>query len=243
MSGAARSCARDPIPAARRSRGGARSPPRRSSPAARPCATSCATPRTRASSRSRLASPRSSCFRRRNFATRPSRSLRATAPRHGVSAPRKASRVSARPSASDLAAPRDNVLVVAGAQQGLDLLARCLVDPGDAVIVDRPGYLGAIDSFRSAGARLVGWDLASSRRGRARGAAAAVSSQAPLSQPDASESDGRDAAAPVRRDVLELAARYRVPIVEDDTYRELSLAAPPPPSLYSSIRRTTSSFT
>src|SRR5437868_9433415 len=52
-----------------------------------------------------------------------------------------------------------NVLVLAGAQQGLDLLARCLVDPGDAVIVDRPGYLGAISSFRSAGARLVGWDV------------------------------------------------------------------------------------
>src|SRR5262249_62294160 len=43
----------------------------------------------------------------------------------------------------------DNVLVVAGAQQGLDLLARCLIEPGDAVVVDRPGYLGAIDSFRS----------------------------------------------------------------------------------------------
>jgi len=35
-----------------------------------------------------------------------------------------------------------------------------------------------------------------------------------------------------RREVLDLAERYRVPIVEDDTYRELSLGAPPPPSLY-----------
>ena len=47
-------------------------------------------------------------------------------------------------------------------QQGLDLLAKCLVDPGDAVVVDRPCYLGAIQTFRAAGARLVGWDL---RRG------------------------------------------------------------------------------
>src|SRR5437764_11850339 len=53
----------------------------------------------------------------------------------------------------------DHVLVIAGAQQGLDLLARCLIDPGDAVVLDRPGYLGAIDSFRSAGARLIGWDI------------------------------------------------------------------------------------
>ena len=35
-----------------------------------------------------------------------------------------------------------------------------------------------------------------------------------------------------RRELLDVAARYRVPIVEDDTYRELSLAAPAPPSLF-----------
>ena len=42
------------------------------------------------------------------------------------------------------AGSRENMLVLAGAQQGLDLLARCLIDPGDTVVVDRPGYLGAI---------------------------------------------------------------------------------------------------
>ena len=52
------------------------------------------------------------------------------------------------------------MLILGGAQQGLDLLARCLIDPGDAVIVDRPGYLGAIQSFRAAGAKLIGWDVA-----------------------------------------------------------------------------------
>src|SRR4051812_47342978 len=56
--------------------------------------------------------------------------------------------------------PAESVLILAGAQQGLDLLARCLIDPGDAVIIDRPGYLGAIQSFRAAGAKLIGWDIA-----------------------------------------------------------------------------------
>ena len=56
--------------------------------------------------------------------------------------------------------PAESVLILAGAQQGLDLLARCLIDPGDAVIIDRPGYLGAIQSFRAAGAKLIGWDVA-----------------------------------------------------------------------------------
>ena len=55
--------------------------------------------------------------------------------------------------------PAESVLVLAGAQQGLDLLARCLIDPGDAVIIDRPGYLGAIQSFNAAGAKLIGWDV------------------------------------------------------------------------------------
>jgi 2-aminoadipate transaminase len=126
----------------------------------------------------------------------------------------------------------DNVLVVAGAQQGLDLLARCLVDPGDAVIVDRPGYLGAIDSFRSAGARLVGWDLLRADAGELEELLLRYRPKLLYLNPTHQNPTGVTLPLRVRRDVLELAARYRVPIVEDDTYRELSLASPPPPSLY-----------
>src|SRR5262245_41929737 len=46
--------------------------------------------------------------------------------------------------AARLGARPEQVLIVAGAQQGLDLIARCLLDPGDTVLIDRPGYLGAI---------------------------------------------------------------------------------------------------
>jgi 2-aminoadipate transaminase len=53
----------------------------------------------------------------------------------------------------------EQVLVLNGAQQGLDLIARCLLDPGDAIVLDRPGYLGAIQTFRAAGAVMVGWDV------------------------------------------------------------------------------------
>src|SRR4030095_16996511 len=49
--------------------------------------------------------------------------------------------------------PAESVLILAGAQQGLDLLARCLIDPGDAVIVERPGYLGATPSVDRAGSK------------------------------------------------------------------------------------------
>ena len=47
------------------------------------------------------------------------------------------------------------VLVTAGAQQALDLIARLLLDPGDAVFMEDPGYPGAVNAFRAAGARIM----------------------------------------------------------------------------------------
>jgi GntR family transcriptional regulator / MocR family aminotransferase len=47
------------------------------------------------------------------------------------------------------------VVVVSGSQQGIDLAARLLLDPGDSVWVEDPGYLGARGAFLGAGAQLV----------------------------------------------------------------------------------------
>jgi len=49
----------------------------------------------------------------------------------------------------------DDVQVVSGSQQALDLIASVLVDPGDTVVVSEPEYLGAIGAFRKARADLV----------------------------------------------------------------------------------------
>jgi GntR family transcriptional regulator/MocR family aminotransferase len=49
----------------------------------------------------------------------------------------------------------DSVVVVSGVQQGLDLIARLLIKPGEAVWVEDPGYFGAIAAFRQAGARII----------------------------------------------------------------------------------------
>jgi len=48
----------------------------------------------------------------------------------------------------------EQVLVVAGAQQGLDLAARLLLDPGDSVWIEEPGYPGARGALSANGARL-----------------------------------------------------------------------------------------
>ncbi|MCU0856826.1 MAG: PLP-dependent aminotransferase family protein [Pontiellaceae bacterium] len=48
---------------------------------------------------------------------------------------------------ADLDIPVDNILITNGSQQGLDLLGKTLVNEGDAVVIEEPGYLGAIQAF------------------------------------------------------------------------------------------------
>ena len=121
--------------------------------------------------------------------------------------------------------------MLAGAQQGLDLLARCLIDPGDAVIVDRPGYLGAIQSFNAAGAKLIGWDVARADMDELEDVLVRYRPKLIYTNPTFQNPTGVTMPIRARRELLRLAERYRVPIVEDATYRELYFNEAPPPSL------------
>jgi DNA-binding transcriptional MocR family regulator len=127
--------------------------------------------------------------------------------------------------------PQESVLVLAGAQQGLDLLARCLLDPGDAVILDRPGYLGAIQSFRAAGAKLIGWDVFRADVDELEDLLLRYRPKLIYTNPTFQNPTGVTLSIRARRELLKLAERYRVPIVEDATYRELYFHESPPPSL------------
>lgn len=129
------------------------------------------------------------------------------------------------------AADASNIIVIAGAQQGLDLLARCLIDRGDAVIVDRPGYLGALQSFRAAGARMFGWDIARADLDELEDLLLRHRPKLIYTNPTFQNPSGVTLPIRARRELIELATRYRVPIVEDETYCDLSLGAAPPPSL------------
>jgi 2-aminoadipate transaminase len=127
----------------------------------------------------------------------------------------------------------ENVLILAGAQQGLDLLARCLVEPGDTVVIDRPGYLGAIHTFRAAGARLVGWDVVRHDLDELEDLLVRYRPKLIYTNPTFQNPTGWTMPIRLRRGFLELAGRLRVPIIEDDTYRELWFSAEPPPTLHS----------
>lgn len=55
-----------------------------------------------------------------------------------------------------IASSLEQVMVTSGSQQGLDLVARVLLDPGDVALMELPSYTGAITAFRNVGATLVG---------------------------------------------------------------------------------------
>lgn len=126
----------------------------------------------------------------------------------------------------------EQVLIVSGAQQGLDLVARCLLDPGDAVIIDRPGYVGAIQNFRAAGAKLIGWDVMRSDLGELEDLILRYRPKLICTNPTFQNPTGRTLPLIQRQELLALAARYRVPVIEDDPYRDTALTVTPPPTLF-----------
>jgi DNA-binding transcriptional MocR family regulator len=127
---------------------------------------------------------------------------------------------------------RDNVLVTNGAQQSLSLLAEALIDPGDAVAVADPTYLGALQVFRGKRARFVTVDT------DAQGLCVDALEKAfrkgvkfLYTMPDFQNPGGVTIPEDRRRQIVELAHVHRVPVIEDTAYRALYYDTPPPPSL------------
>jgi 2-aminoadipate transaminase len=127
---------------------------------------------------------------------------------------------------------RERILILSGAQQGLNLIARCLLDSGDTVIVERPGYVGAIQTFRTAGANLIGWDRGRSDLDELEDLIIRYRPKLLHTNPTFQNPTGAVLPLRERQELLKLAARYRLPVIENDPYREIYLDSQPPPSLY-----------
>jgi DNA-binding transcriptional MocR family regulator len=125
-----------------------------------------------------------------------------------------------------------HILIVAGAQEGIDLLSRCLIEPGDRVIIDRPTFPGAIQALRAAGARLVEWDTAEWSADVLERLLIAYQPKFIFTMPTYHNPTGRTMDEEQRAQLLGLAARYRVPIIEDDVYSRTRLQGSAPSSLY-----------
>jgi len=127
----------------------------------------------------------------------------------------------------------DQIVIVTGVQQALDLLARLLLKPDDAVWMEDPGYFGATIAFTNAGARMIpvpvdehGLSVAAGRKlcPRARGAYLTPAHQFPL---------GMTMSLERRMAMLKWASRAGAFIIEDDYDSEYRFEGRPIPALQS----------
>jgi 2-aminoadipate transaminase len=120
------------------------------------------------------------------------------------------------------------VLITTGSQQGLDLIAKVLIDSGSRVLVETPTYLGALQAFAPMEPEVVG--VASDDEGVE---IADFSAKAPGARfayvlPNFQNPTGRTMSEARRAALSQAAAQHGVPLVEDNPYGDLWFDAAPP---------------
>ena len=142
--------------------------------------------------------------------------------------------------AKGMPASAAETLVTEGSQQGLDLVARVLVDPGDTVLVERPSYVGATSAFRASRARMLdvrlddgGLDIDHLRARHRECLASGAPPKFLYVIPSFQNPSGISHALERRRALLEAARALDLLVVEDDPYGDLYFEAAPLPTLRS----------
>lgn len=117
----------------------------------------------------------------------------------------------------------NNIFLTNGSQQGLDLIAKLFIDPGDVVLLQNPSYLGAIQTFRSYQSNFK--TIPTNEAGID---SLALESSIKLNRPKLiylaptfQNPTGTTLTIEERKTILGLASKYGVPVLEDDPYGEL----------------------
>jgi DNA-binding transcriptional MocR family regulator len=125
-----------------------------------------------------------------------------------------------------------NVLVTQGSQQGIDLLTKLFLDPGDEILVESPSYLGALQVFRFFGAKITflkcdddGIDPDDLREALKR------KPKLLYMTPTFQNPTGLCYSAARRKALRDVVAGTGIVVVEDDPYRELWYDEAPPAPL------------
>jgi len=116
----------------------------------------------------------------------------------------------------------DNVLITSGSQQALDLIGKILINRGENILVEEPTYLGALQAFSMYGAQYVSVPIDENglQVGRLESALrAGVKFMYIL--PNFQNPAGVTLSLERRHDLIEMADRYGIPIIEDDPYGQL----------------------
>jgi 2-aminoadipate transaminase len=119
----------------------------------------------------------------------------------------------------------DDVLITSGSQQGLDLVARALLDPGDTVLVENPAYVGALQAIQASEANIIG--LPADDEGMLPAALDHALRSAEKRPkliyliPNFQNPTGTSLSLERRTLLAAIAAHHGVPILEDDPYGRL----------------------
>ena len=127
----------------------------------------------------------------------------------------------------------ENLIVTTGSQQGLDLLGKTMISPGDKVIVEGPTFLATIQCFRLYGAEVISApiDAHGVKTDELEKLMAEHKPKFVYLIPTFGNPSGALLTLERRQQVLEMAVRHQTLIVEDDPYGDLYFDKAPPPSL------------
>jgi 2-aminoadipate transaminase len=126
----------------------------------------------------------------------------------------------------------ENILVTTGSQQALDLLGKVFINPGDRILVEAPTYLGALQAWNAYGAEYVSVPM--DEDGMVTDALEEALRTGPkfiYVLPNFQNPTGVTLSMARRQQLIQLADRYGVPIVEDDPYGQLRYEGEALPSI------------
>ena len=130
----------------------------------------------------------------------------------------------------------DSTLIVSGGQQGIELACKVFCNEGDTIICENPSFIGSLNSFRSNGINVVGVELeADGINIRELEKALKQNTRTKLLYviPTFQNPAGITTSLEKRREILRLAKKYNVVILEDNPYGELRFRGEDVPTLKS----------
>lgn len=134
----------------------------------------------------------------------------------------------------------DNIMITSGSQQGLDLVSKVLLNPGDTLIVELPSYLAALNAFRSYGGEMVGIpmddegmqiDILEMTLTKLKNDGKKVKFIYTIS--NFQNPTGVTMSLVRRKKILEIAKKFEVFVLEDNPYDKLRFEGELIPSIYS----------
>ncbi len=134
----------------------------------------------------------------------------------------------------------DQVFVITSSQQGLDLVGRIFISPGDTVIMGKPTYVGAIQAFNAYGAKMYGVELDENGINTkkldieiGKLINSDVKPKFIYVVPDFQNPSGITMKLDRRKELIEIAEKYDLIIIEDSPYRQLRFDGESQPPLIS----------